>query len=545
MFSKKINAAMHDHRKKKYFSFVSLIYLIIGFLSFSVSGIAQITQPHRYERQQKNSDEYFTIIPLKEEGLALFRELNKYNSGNKTWELILLDTALQEKSSLNLEIKDRNKMIGYEYATGHLYFLFRTGETTKNDFELIDIDLKGSEAGRYQFKPDLDFKLTHFVKAGSNFAFGGYVNNEPAIVLFELPDNRIRVIPGFFQKDTELVDLRTNQNKTFNTVLADRGSKENRKLVFRTFDETGKQLLEDIVPIDEQKTLQTGITSGLEREDLAILGTWGERNSKQSIGFYFMTVDPFNEQQIKYIDFGQLSHYTDYLNPKRAERIKLNSQTDAKEGKVPNFTSYVMPFKLTEYKDGFLLLAEVYTPISNINPYYSNPYYYNPYYSPYGLSPYGGFYYPGMSRMYRPYSYGSNVRNVDEIKTSQTVVLSFDAKGKVSWDQSIKIDDIKMPGVEQVADFYLSKDSIFFLYKKESELKTKAVALPDGAGAESTEKIRTSEHGDVIRSEKELEGGVRQWVGNSFYVWGYHTLKNSNKEERVRDVFYINKVVFK
>ncbi|MBA4058182.1 MAG: hypothetical protein C0490_25930, partial [Marivirga sp.] len=224
MFSKKINAAMYDLPKKSYFSPTHFIFLTVGFLSFAFSGFAQITQPHRYEKEQKSSDEYFTIIPLKEEGLALFRELNKYNSGNKTWELILLDTALQEKNKLNLEIKDRNKMIGYEYTPGHLYFLFRTGETTKNDFELIDIDLKGSEAGRYQFKPDLDFKLTHFIKAGSNFVFGGYVNNEPAIVLYELPGDRIRVIPGFFQKDTELVDLRTNQNKTFNTVLADRGS---------------------------------------------------------------------------------------------------------------------------------------------------------------------------------------------------------------------------------------------------------------------------------------------------------------------------------
>ncbi|MBA4053747.1 MAG: hypothetical protein C0490_03460, partial [Marivirga sp.] len=303
---------------------------------------------------------------------------------------------------------------------------------------------------------------------------------------------------------------------------------------------------EDIVPIDEQKTLQTGLTSGLEREDLAIVGTWGERNSKQSIGFYFMTVDPFNEQQIKYIDFGQLFHYTDFLSAKRAERIKLNSQNDAKEGKIPNFTSYVMPFKLTEYKDGFLLLAEVYNPISNISPYYSNPYYYNPYYSPYGFYPYGGFYYPGMNRMYRPYSYGSNVRNVDEIKTTQTVVISFDAKGKVSWDQSIKIDEIKMPGIEQVADFCLYNDSVYFLYKKESELKIKTTVLSnDAAGTEGIEKIRTSAPDDVIRSEKEFEGGVRQWVANSFYVWGYHTLRNSNKEDRVRDVFYINKIVVK
>jgi len=526
-----------------------LIVLSVGIammvLSFTSPAFSQeeikITQPRRYEKLHKGSDESFHILPLKEKGLALFRELSKYKNSNKLWEFILLDSALEVRETLEIEVKDRNKFLGYEITPDRIFFLFRTGETTKNDFELIDINLDGVEAGRYQFKPDLDFKLTHFTKAGDNFIFGGYVNNEPAVVLFELPDNRIRVIPGFFQKDTELVDLRTNQNQTFNTVLIDRGPKNVRKLIFRTFDENGKQLLEDVVPIEDQKFLQTGITSTLEREDLAVVGTWGERNSKQSIGFYFMPIDPFNEQKIKYLDFGQLEHFLDHLNPKRAERVKANSANDATTGRIPNFTSYVMPYKVMEYKEGFLLLAELYNPVSSMSPYYSNPYYYNPYYNS-GLysSPY---YYPGMSRMYRPYSYGNNMKTVDEIKATQSVVLSFDAKGDMNWDQSFKIDDVKLPGVDQATDFFVRDNKVFFMYKKESDLRLKSVILKDNKITEGTEKIRTMFPDDAIRSEKEFEGGVRQWVGNTFYVWGYHTIRNASKDDKVRDVFYINKVV--
>jgi hypothetical protein len=519
------------------------IFTLICICMIASQAIAQISQPRRFEVAHKSSDDHYTIISLKDEGLALFRDLNKYKDGNKTWELTLLDTALQERKKLDILVKDRHKMVGYEVTPGHLYFLYRTGETTKNDFELIDIDLSGSEAARFTFKPDLDFKLTHFSKAGDNFTFGGYVNNEPTVVLFEPKDNQIRVIPGFFQKNTELVDLRTNQNRTFNTVLMDRGSRESRKLIFRTFDETGKQLLEDVVPIDDEKSLQTGLTSTLEREDLVLLGTWGERNSKQSIGFYFMTVDPFKDQQIKYLDFGQLQHYTDYLNPKRAERVKENSRADVAQGRIPNFTTYVMPYRLTEYKDGFILLAEVYNPISTMSPYYSNPYYYNPYFSPYGYPYSSPFYYPGMSRMYRPYMYGNNIKNIEEIKTNQSVLLSFDANGKVMWDQSMQLDEMKMPGIEQVSDFVLLDDKISFLYKKESDLKIKSVLLSDGSTSELNEKIQLQDAADEIKSERESDGGVRHWIGNSFYVWGYHTIRNNSKDDRVRDVFYVNKVV--
>jgi len=538
------NDTKNTRAAERTFSTTLVLLAILSGITFSSLG--QLSQPRRYEKAQKNSDEYYTLISLKKDGVAIFRDLSKFKNGNRTWELVLLDTALKETKSLELEIKDRHNLVGYEYAPGHLYFLFRTGETTKNDFELIDIDLKGSEAGRYQFKPDLDFKLTHFNKAGKNFIFGGYVNNEPAVILYELPAKNIRVIPGFFQKDTELVDLRINQNQTFNTVLIDRGSKENRKLVFRTYDETGKQLLEDVVPIDEQKSLQAGITSTLEREDLAVLGTWGERNSKQSIGFYFMTVDPFKEQQIQYVDFGQLRHYLDYLSPGKAERVKKNSVDDAAAGKIPNFTSYVMPFRISEHKDGFLMLAEVYNPISTMSPYYSNPYYYNPYYSPYGLNPYSsGIYYPGMNRMYRPYTYGNNARNIDEIKTSEAVLISFDAKGKVIWDYSMKLDEMKMPGIEQVSDFCIREGKVYFLYKKESELKSKTIVLADEVATELADKVQTSDPQDEIKTEREFEGGVRHWFDNTFFVWGYHSVRNSTKENKVRDVFYINKVVAK
>lgn len=507
---------------------------------------AQVSQPHRYERQQKNSDDYFNVISLKEEGLALFRERDKYKNNNKIWELILLDTALKERKTLELEIKERYKMLGYEVVPGRLYFLFRTGETTKNDFELVDINLSGEEAGRYSIKPDLDFKLTHFSKAGDAFIFGGYVNNEPTVFIYELPSGLLKVVPGFFQKDTELVDMRVNQNQTFNTVLVDRGTRGERKLMFRTYDTRGELLLEDVVEMEENKTLQTGITSTLEREDLVILGNWGERTSKQSKGFFALNIDPFADQKIHYFSFGQLNHFLDHLNPKRASRIKEDTREDIEAGRTPSYTNYVMPYKIIENKEGYLLLAEVYTPTSNVNPYYSGPYY-NPYFSnPYGFGSYfPGYYYPGMSRMYRPYPYGGNVKNSDEIKTNASVLLSFDANGKVRWDQSVKLDEIAVSSLEQVADFCLVNSTVYFLYKKESELKLKSIILEGDEAEEITEKVKTSETADEIRSEREHDGGTRHWYGNAFYVWGYQTIRNPAKEDRLRDVFYINKVLVK
>src|SRR5699024_5240323 len=91
------------------------IGMLLVLLGCSIhSSFGQVTQPHRYERTQKNSDDYFNVISLEENGVALFREREKFKNNNRIWELILLDTTLQEKKLIEIEIKERHKMIGYE-----------------------------------------------------------------------------------------------------------------------------------------------------------------------------------------------------------------------------------------------------------------------------------------------------------------------------------------------------------------------------------------------------------------------------------------------
>lgn len=537
---------MINLRSAVYVKKTSAAAVVLGFLLLYTSGAyAQIEQTQRYELIKKNSDEYFTVISLEKDGLALVRDKDKYKGNKQLWEIILLDTNLEEKATLDIEINQRHNLLGYEIDEDLLYLLYRTGETTKNSLELVEVNTKyGEESARYEINPELDFKITHFNKVGNNIIFGGYVTNEPAILLFDPSDTSIKVIPGFFQKDNELVELRVNENNTFNSVLIDRSLRSERKLVFRTFDSSGNLLLEDVVPIDEDKTLQNSLSSTLERDELLLLGTWGDKQGKQSLGFFSLAIDPFSQQKINYFHFGMMDNFLEYLNSKRAGKIKESTRDAIADGRRPSFSSYVMPFRIEETSDGYVMLAEVYNPSSTMNPYANSPYG-RPYYgNPYGYyNPFWPGYYPGM-RMYRPYAYGDQMRNSDNIKLYETVAVAFDPDGNIIWDQSIKLDDIKRPALEQVSDFYTEGENLHFIYKLESELKVKSISLEEGMATETTEKIRLDSPSDEIRSEKELEDGVRHWVDNTFYVWGYHTLRNpENKDNRVRDVFYINKIV--
>src|SRR5690606_7508560 len=136
---------------------------------------AQRQQTERYETTRKNSDAWYNILSMKEQGVALLRDEEKYNANKKLWEVIILDTKLKERHNFELEVHHRHNLLGYEITGEQLYLLYRAGETTRGALELIEISIRnGAETRRFDIQPELDFKITHFNRVGPNIVFGGY-----------------------------------------------------------------------------------------------------------------------------------------------------------------------------------------------------------------------------------------------------------------------------------------------------------------------------------------------------------------------------------
>lgn len=506
---------------------------------------AQVSQPYRFEKEQKANDEDFVVISLEEEGLALVRETRRYKAGNKTWELILLDSTLTERQSLELEIDQRKTMIGHEYSSSSFFLLFKSGESIKTILDLVEVNIRTTEIKRTEIKPELALTLTHFSKVDNNLVFGGYVNSEPAVLLFSVEQQSMKILPGFFQKETELVELRGNRNNTFSVILIDRSQRDNRKLIFKVFDPQGKELLEDVISIEGKKSLQTAIVSSLVRDDLILLGTWGGMNTKQSAGFFGVPVDPFADQPITYTAFGEMKNYLGYLKEKKRKKIIQKTKTALQAGRIPDYVNYIRPMKIVEYNQGFLMLSEVFVPASSSAQFRDYPYYGAPYPTPYSY--YGPYYgNPSYSnRMYNPFYYGNdNLRATNDVKISRTVVVSFNSSGEIQWDHFVELENMKLTSVDQVADFCLTETHLYFLYKKESELRIKTIFLESSEVNGFTEPLRLMAETDELRLEREQQGALRHWYKNCFYVWGTQNIRSKlSKEDGTKRVFYVNKVV--
>lgn len=518
-----------------------VLIFVFPFYGFQIS--AQPVQTKRYENKQENGDNGYTVIPLKQKGLAIIRDKEKYKEGKKIWELILLDTALQEKHLEEFDIESRLNLIGYEHVDNQIYLLFRKTETDVNDFLLIKTNLDTYSSTRHEIKQELNFKITHFTIAGGSAIFGGYITREPAVLLYVIASEQKKIVPGFFLADTELLDLRINHNNTFNTLLIERGSKENKKLIIKTFDEWGSLLLEDAITIPSDRAILSGITSALEREELILLGTWGAAKSNQAAGLFSVLVDPFREQPIQFYNFGELSHFFEYMGAKRAEKTFIKSKRKQMAGKIPDFKANVNVVKMQEYEDGFSLLTEVYTPTSSLNssPYwnsYANPYG-NPYaygYNPYGFNPFGPRYYNS------PYSYYNPSPNSDVIMNHSSIVV-FDTQGKIKSDYGFKLNGLRQSSLEQASDYLMKGNKVFAAFKNEEEINVKTWI--DDSIVQDTLTVTLKHPADKLRQEYNQNTGVRHWFDSAFYVWGYEAIKDTEKSEETRHVFYINKLEVK
>jgi hypothetical protein len=524
--------------------FLSGIILALALLaSFNLS--AQITQPiltqaTLYERSHKDSDRSFLVISMGTQGLALIRDIEKFDGNKKKWEAIFLDSALNESWTIQFEIDQRMNILGHDYRNGNIYLIFEEPENIGRQINLIEIILSERIIKQHQFKPDVTIQYTHFSILKNKAVFGGYMMKEPTLLMFDLTNESTKVIPGTFLLKEELMDVRNNSNDTFNVLLIERDSKSIKKLIVRTYDSNGILLVDDVIAIDEDKTIIEAISSALVRDELVVMGTWTYGGSKSAAGIFSVMVDPFNEQKVNYYDFAEFNHFLDYLKPKRAAKVKEKAEWRKSAGKQPEFRAHFYPIKIEESKEGFSLLGEVYDPPNNSS-IRSSPYNYYPYnYSPYGLSPYGYTPYRYNSPYgYSGYPYSTN-SSINETRMIHSALIFFDDHGKLVSDQSLKFPEIKLASKEQVSDFITLGKRTVMVCKQEKEIMAQ-LNEPDGTVIQ-TEKILPilKNQNETVKSDSD-DTAIRFWYGRYFYVYGYHRIKD-NAEKDTRNVFYINKI---
>ncbi len=523
-------------------STIRIYFLLFLTTLIDVSAKAQITQPNRFEKEQKMSDNFYFVFPMGPDGVVLFRDKTKLAAGNKkTWELLWLDEELNEKWYTELEIGSRLDVAGFDAFNGDLYFLLRASDNNRSNFELIKLR-SDFETERYEIENDMRFDLTHFIIVNNSAILGGYVTQQPAIVIYDLGSEKPRLLPGFFIKNSEIVDLKLNSNGTFNVMLFEQASVDIKKLKLKTYDAKGNLLIEDEYDVNNQVKLHTGTSSSLIRDDMLLVGTFGNKVSNQSYGLFTAIVDPFKDEDINFIHYHKIEEFFDYMGEKKARKYKRRVEKLRQKGKDLEFSTNLIPVSMFETDDGFVLYAEAFQQ-SSVPPaptgFYGNDYY----------NPFFNYNYGYNRRFYAPpyygYPFGPSAQSVNtEKKFTQSMLLSFDENGKLQWDICFPFKSLKKSQVEQVSDIYMAEEKVFVFYKYEKEIQVHKFSFKTEELSSEELPIQLNHPNEVLRSENKEDGTIKFWYGNHLLIWGYQSIKGAGKEfeSENRNVFYINKI---
>ena len=191
-------------------------------------------------------------------------------------------------------------------------------------------------------------------------------------LLFDSSSDKPKV-PGLPDEGYEPARCQGQSKHSFNVVLYEHSKRDGRKLIVRTFDSDGNPLVEDEIIIDSRYAILTGITSSTEQDEMIVVGTYGEQGSKQALGYILIGRGSIQEQAVHYTDFAALHHFLDPLKPRKQERIKAKAQLLRSQGKIPDYRTFLNPYRIEERPKGFYVMAEQYFSSSHGSPY-SSPY---------------------------------------------------------------------------------------------------------------------------------------------------------------------------
>jgi len=506
--------------------------------------IAQVNQVSRFEKEQKSSENYYFIFPMGSDGVVLLRDKSKFiPGGKKVWELLWLDEELNEKWYTEMELGSRLEVAGFDAYDGDLYFLLRDGSNNRSGMELIKIR-SDFETERFQIENELRYDLTHFIVIKNSVILGGYVTQQPAIVIYKLNSAKPSpaVLPGYFVKNSEIVDLKMNTNGTFNVMLFEQTTIDTKKLKLKTYDEKGNLLIEDEFFVDSQLKLHTGTSSALVRDDMLLFGTFGNRTSSQSYGMFTAVVDPFADHDINYLHYAQLGSFFDYMGEKKARKYKRRAEKLRSRGKEMEFGTNLLPISMFEDERGFVLYAEAFqqSTVPSPQPNFYGSDYYNPFYN-YNYGYNRRFYAPH----YYGYPYGPGMQTVsNERKFTQSMLIAFDEKGKLMWEVCFPFKNQRKSQAEQVSDVYLDGENAYVFYKHEKEILLNKYNFNLQELSEESIPIMLNHPEEVLRIENKEEGAIKYWYHNHLLIWGYQSIKGAGKdlESENRNVFYINKI---
>ena len=494
----------------------------IFFLIASLPNLAasQLIQPARAELEVSLLDDEHYIIPGGEWGLLVSQRNRKESTfKDDAYDLVLFDTLLQEQWRTQILIESKYKYRGFEQEGGKYYMLFVHEGNKKAEYTIVSIDAETSLSRLYSLKNDMAMELTEFTVLGNLVIFGGYVNYRPSVFAFDIYTEQLKVLPGLYDKNSELIEVRANPlQQSFTVLYTEVLPNRQHTISSKTYDSEANPVLEYKLQPEEGMHLLYGRTTQFSDSAVHIAGTYAPKNSDYSQGIYISSVYGNGEQSIKYYPFTELENFFVFMSEKRQKRVKQKIKRRNDQRRSLNLNYRLLVHDIVPHTDQYILLAEAFYPKYNAG-------------GPMNLN----------SRGFRD----ASQNYLEGYKYTHAVLLGFDGSGKLLWDNGFEINEVVQPTLEKLVHVLPADDQIVLVYAYENELQTKIISNNTVLAGKESNALQLVDYLGETRDDGNGYIELHDWYGNSLYAYGEQRIKNPDgSEDNNRRVFFINKITY-
>jgi len=483
------------------------------------SSFAQVQQPQRFEVSLGDSEPSFEVTSS-EYGLFLHRHLLTPTNGQI--ELIRIDTALTVSWQGMIPVDENLVPVGKKAEGENAFFLLRYNNS--KNFELFKVNQRNGNYHQYSIKSFIRFNPVEFQVTNDAVLIGGYFNRVPLVLYFSFSTLQSKVLPGIFNEEGELTQIKTYEDGTFQLLISAYNADKQRTLWIKNYMVDGSLIENYALKPDDNKSLIFGRSIKTINNMQIVAGVYGNRFGEYSRGLFVATIDPNGIQQLRYYNYADLKNFFNYMKAKRTNRIMERIERRKIKGKKIKFNYRFLVHEVLPHNNQYLLLGEAFYPQ----------------YKSISRSSYGGF--------FTPYNFASSsmIRGdqiFDGYRYTHAVVIGFDHDGNLLWDNSFEINDIKTYTLEQYVKLETKQDKIILLYLFENEIRTKIIQGDKVLEGKSSDPIRTLYENDIVAKEGKETRRLDYWYDDYFYAYGVQNILNlSQVQAPKRRVFFINKV---
>jgi len=488
-----------------------------------LNAATHIEQSVRFEIEVGLYDQTYDIINGEEDGVLLVRDTDEIDrQGNPKFELISLDTGLRVRWNKEYYINRWWRYRGYDYNNGAFYLLFRYEKGNSKDLKILELDLTTGDTTHFTIKNLVEIRLTEFEMTPGAAILGGYFSDNPVVIHYTLSTDKSIVLPGIYENKTDLVQILVEDKKeTFVVVVSERTYDKRKTLSVKTYDFHGNLIGNSTLQPDIDKGLIYGRAAEISTDVNLVAGTYSRRKSQYSRGLFIASIDPQGKQKIKYYNYADLENFFNYMRAKKQVRIENRIERKKIKGKKMKFNYRLLVHDIIDHGDQYIMLGEAFYPKYNNSSYYAGPSRYA------GQGTYGSY--------FAGYRY------------THAVVIGFDKKGNVLWDNSFEIEDVLSPTLDQFVHVEIKGDDVVLLYLYEDEVRSKIIHESQVVEGKSFDPIKLTFDDDVLKDNYSEISGLESWYGSTFLAYGTQSIRNMKNSgvKLNRRVFYLNKINYK